>query len=142
MNNGIAIWAAMDAWNEFAAKHNFENPLWKTIKMVEKYTKHNPDGSFTVLAENEYDPIDKDLVEQWEHDKYAYMRARDRFMVCWLAENEDWDTAYECAKMWDNEWNDLLWYFKKHYNPCDFSECNIFCKHFERCVKDGFFEWN
>lgn len=140
MNDAAIFFAAGDAWSEYATEHKIENPIFKSIELMDKYSRRLPDGSYTILMEDEYSPEDQALVKQWKQDKYVYMRARDRFMIEWIAENESWDIAHEYAETWDNDWNDLLWYFEEKCKPCTYGECNIFCSKFEDCIKRGFID--
>ena len=139
---GTLALAAMDAWEEYAARHNIKNPLNQRLGLLDKYSKKLPDGSYTILMEDEYSDEDKELSKQLTNDKYTYMRARDRFEAEWLAAHGGWEVGYSFAVIWDNDWNDLLWFFEEKFKPCEFGECNIFCKNFNNCIKEGFFEWN
>ena len=132
---GAVAMDAMDAWADYARRMEIENPLNKLLKLLEKNSVRLPDGSYTI---GEYNEEDKELAEQLWQDKYAYMRARDRFQVEWLASMAGWEVGYEYAKLWDDDWNDLLWYYEENVTPCDCGECNIFCKYFEDCIKKGF----
>lgn len=139
---GAIILAAGDAWSEYAREHNIENPLNKSIELIDKYSKQLPDGSYTIIMESGYSPEDQALAKQYRQDKYAYMRARDRFEIEYIAEHTDWDTAYAVAVNWDNDWNDLVWYFTHYHTPCEYDGCNAFCENFEKCIEKGFIKWN
>ena len=130
---GAVALAAADAWADYARRMKIENPMNKMLKLFEKNSARLPDGSYTI---NEYNEEDKELANQLRQDKYAYMRTRDRFQVEWIAAHENWELGYEFAKLWDNEWNDLLWYYEEYVAPCDCGECSLFCKHFETCERN------
>lgn len=139
---GAIILAAGDAWSEYAREHNIESPLDKSLSLLDKYSKRIDNGSWLIMTEDEYSEEDKKLSKQWEEEKYAYMRMRDRFEVEYIAEHAGWDVAYEVAVNWDNDWNDLVWYFTHYHTPCEYDGCNAFCESFEKCIEEGFIEWN
>ena len=139
---GWAAFEAAEAWAEYAAKHNIKDPMNEELDIMGKYKKNLPGGGFSISLENEYSKEDQERVKELRQGKYAYMRARDRFEVEWIAKHEGWEIGHEYAVLWDNDWNDLLWYFEEHFRPCDFKECNIHCPDFESCAKEGFEEWN
>ena len=135
---GANVLAAGDAWRKYTIDNNIENPLNKRLSLMDKYSKKNNDGSWSLLSESQYSLEDQEKMKQWQQDKYAYMRARDRFEIEWIAERAGWNVAYTVAINWNNDWNDLVWYFTEFHIPCEYDGCNMFCKNFENCIKDGF----
>lgn len=139
MNKIDIICGAEEAWQDYCQFFGIENPLNKRLLLLDKYSRRNDNGSWVI---DEYNEEDKQLSKQLDEEKYAYMRMRDRFEVDWIAKNAGWNIAYEIAFNWNNEWNDLIWYFTQFNMPCEYDGCNIFCENFEKCAKEGFVKWN
>ena len=111
---GAVILAAEDAWADYAKENNIENVFWK--RFAEKVPRQ---------------------------DINAYRRMKDRWIVDWALENEGYAVAARIAAMWNDDNNDLIWWLEQKV-LCEEAngECNIFCKNFETCIKEGFKQWN
>jgi hypothetical protein len=141
---GWAAFEAAEAWAKYATEHDIKDPMNERLDIMNKYKKNLPGGGFSICLESEYSKEDQERLKELNNNKYAYMRSRDRFQVKWITEHMGWEIGHDYAVLWNNDWNDLLWYFEQYYCPCDFGECNIFCVDFESCCakKGGFTPWN
>lgn len=75
-------------------------------------------------------------------ERNQYRRMRDRWVVEWLMENKGYEIAAFCASLRNDNVNDLWWWFENMY-PCEYNaDCNIFCKNFKNCCKEGFVKWS
>ena len=71
-------------------------------------------------------------------ERDAYRRWRDRWTVEWLMQNVGYEVAEFCASLRNDDVNDLQWWFENML-PCEYNcDCNIFCKNFKNCLREGF----
>lgn len=71
-------------------------------------------------------------------ERNQYRRMRDRWIVEWLMINKGYEIAEFCASLRNDSINDLQWWFENML-PCEYNcDCNIFCKNFENCLREGF----
>lgn len=113
---GAMALAADDAWHEYCTYFGIQEPFFR-----------NPPAS--------------------KKDINNYRKLRDNWQLDWIFENEGYAAAEWFARMRNDEINNLWQEFEKYYTPCvnandDLRECNIFCKDYENCVKEGFKHWN
>lgn len=113
---GAIALAADDAWHEYRNYFGIKEPFFR-----------NP-------------PASREEINN-------YRKLRDNWQLVWIFENEGYAVAEWFARMRNDEINNLWQEFEKYYTPCvnandDLRECNIFCKDYENCVKEGFKHWN
>lgn len=114
---GAIALAAEDAWQEYCDYAGIKNPVFQ---------KRSQAGKVSINS---------------------YRKLRDNWQLDWIFENEGYAVAEWFARMRNDEINNLWQEFEKYYTPCvnandDLRECNIFCKDYENCVKEGFKHWN
>lgn len=128
------------AWHEYVSENSdwLRDPWEEISKIRNKYLRH--EGQTLIIEEISAEDAEK--IQEWKDSIDSFRRFRDRWTVEFLLDNCGYETAKVCAVTRNDEVNDLLWWFEQ-LRPCEHNaDCNIFCKNFNNCIKEGFFEWN